>query len=200
MVSKDIQIKPKKGEHGMEYVQPIRDRKQIDLIKKVLLGQNERDYVQFTLGINSGLRISDLLPLEAADVSKDRIKVREGKTGKKKDFPVSACLVFLLRVPPDTAKAAWKQLVKSADLVEFSRLTDKELITQISKACKRQECTISSDDALFLIQYSGSDMETLSGEVVKACSHAGAGNAVTRSDIEAVCIQTQESKVFHFSD
>ncbi len=78
----------------MEFVQPIRDRKKIDQIKKLLKAQNQRDYVLFVLGINSGLRVSDLLSLNVSDVRdvqghiKDRITLREKKTGKVKDFPI----------------------------------------------------------------------------------------------------------------
>ena len=74
----------------MEYVEPIRDKQQIDAVKNYLKKQNLRDYLLFVLGINSGLRISDLLVLRISDVkTKDRVIIREKKTGKKKDFPLS---------------------------------------------------------------------------------------------------------------
>ncbi len=74
----------------MEVVEPIRDKRQIQSMKKYLKGQNIRDYLLFTLGINSGLRVSDLLKLTVEDVNgKDRISIREQKTGKAKDFPLS---------------------------------------------------------------------------------------------------------------
>ncbi len=77
----------------MEFVQPIRDRKQIDAMKKILYATNKRDYCLFVVGINSGLRISDLLALSIGDVVngkkiKDRIEIREQKTNKTKDFPL----------------------------------------------------------------------------------------------------------------
>lgn len=73
----------------MELVAPIRDRKQIQAMKEYLHERNVRDYLLFTLGINSGLRISDLLRLTVEDVTKDRITIREQKTGKTKGFPLS---------------------------------------------------------------------------------------------------------------
>lgn len=74
----------------MEYVEPIRSEKQIKGMATYLRGSSIRDYILFILGINSGLRISDLLALEVQDVKdKDRIIVREKKTGKTKDFPLS---------------------------------------------------------------------------------------------------------------
>ena len=87
----------------MEFVEPIRDRKKIDAIKKVLRGSSLRDYVLFTLGINSGLRVSDLLKLQVSDVLdekgrvKDRITIREKKTGKAKTFPFSDTVIKALK-------------------------------------------------------------------------------------------------------
>jgi len=77
----------------MEYVQPIRDKKALETMKKILKANNLRDYCLFVLEINSGLRISDLLILKVSDVYatgkiKDRIVIREKKTNKLKDFPV----------------------------------------------------------------------------------------------------------------
>jgi integrase len=91
----------------MEFVQPIRDLKQIETIKKILRQQNLRDYCLFVLGINSGLRISDLLLLRIKDVwdkgkIKDRIRLREMKTNKLKDFPIS-----------NSAKAALREYLKT---------------------------------------------------------------------------------------
>ena len=75
----------------MELVEPIRDKKQIDNMKRYFKQSNYRDYLLFVLGINSALRISDLLKLKVSDVqNKDRITVREKKTGKLKDFPLSS--------------------------------------------------------------------------------------------------------------
>lgn len=74
----------------MEFVEPIRNKKQLDNMKRYLKEKNLRDWLLFVLGINSGLRISDLLALTIADVKdKDRITIREKKTGKAKDFPLS---------------------------------------------------------------------------------------------------------------
>lgn len=79
----------------MEFVQPIRAKKQIDAMKKILKATSVRDFCLFTLGINCGLRISDLLNLLVSDVIDeegkvlDRISTREQKTGKIKNFPIS---------------------------------------------------------------------------------------------------------------
>jgi integrase len=66
-------------------VQPIRDPKKIEEIKSLLMHSSYRDYFMFVLGINTGLRISDLLPLKVKDVKdKDYITLVEKKTSKTK--------------------------------------------------------------------------------------------------------------------
>lgn len=79
----------------MNQVEPLRNAQQIAAIKAILRGQNLRDYAWFVLGINSGLRIGDLLQLRVGDVRlsktkwRDRVSIIEQKTGKRKDFPLS---------------------------------------------------------------------------------------------------------------
>src|SRR5690625_7329603 len=60
-------------------VQPLKSKSDIERIKKSLHG---RDLLLFIIGINSTLRISDILNLRDGDVSGDYIVIREGKTDK----------------------------------------------------------------------------------------------------------------------
>lgn len=109
----------------MEYVEPIRDRTKIDSIKRYLRGKNVRDYTLFVLGINSGLRISDLLSLKLTDVTNatgkthDRLEILEQKTNKTKEFPLS-----------NTAKKALQDYIaanKPADWLFPSRKGDNPI-------------------------------------------------------------------------
>lgn len=76
----------------MNTVEPIRSEKKIKIMKSVLKEKSLRNYLLFTLGINTGLRISDLLKLKIQDIItdkgklKDSIYIREKKTGKEKNF------------------------------------------------------------------------------------------------------------------
>jgi integrase len=74
----------------MNTVEPIRDIDTVNDIADELKAQNERDYVLFMAGIYSGSRISDLLKLRVKDVrNKERIYVREEKTGKERVYPIN---------------------------------------------------------------------------------------------------------------
>ena len=73
----------------MKYVQPIRDKNKIEEIKTYLKENGTRDLLLFTMGINTGLRISDLLNLKVIDVKgKSHVEIKEQKTGKIKRFPL----------------------------------------------------------------------------------------------------------------
>jgi integrase len=67
-------------------VQPIRTEQGLKDMKWALKRHcSERDYILFLLGINTGLRISDLLKIKINDVKgKTSTKVKEGKTGKSR--------------------------------------------------------------------------------------------------------------------
>lgn len=73
----------------MNYVQPIRELEKIEEIKLFLKKKSYRDYFLFLMGVNTGLRISDLLKLKVSDVRfKTHIVLKESKTGKQKKFPL----------------------------------------------------------------------------------------------------------------
>ena len=73
----------------MNYVQPIRDKNKIEEIKSFLKQNGSRDLLLFTMGINTGLRISDLLKLKVIEVrNKSHVEIKEQKTGKIKRFPL----------------------------------------------------------------------------------------------------------------
>lgn len=77
----------------MNEVQPIRTNEKIEEIKNYLIHDSYRDYFLFVMGINTGLRISDLLPLQVKDVrKKTHITIIEKKTKKPKRFLINTTL------------------------------------------------------------------------------------------------------------
>ena len=76
----------------MNVVQPIKKLEDIQKIKKYLV-KKPRDALLFSFGINTGLRISDILSLDVGDVKdRDYIEIREKKTNKYKKFPLNRFL------------------------------------------------------------------------------------------------------------
>lgn len=98
---------PKKGQRIT--VDPIRRPEDIQAIKKLLAGES-RNLLLFTMGVNNGLRVGDLLKLKVKDVRHlkpgEFITVRENKTGKENILMVNrsvhrALNQYLKDVHPD---------------------------------------------------------------------------------------------------
>ena len=78
-------------------VEPIRERREISEIEQLLASQSERNRMIFIFGINTGLRVSDILALNVSDV-KDRtyVEIIEQKTSKFKKFPLNDKIKLLI--------------------------------------------------------------------------------------------------------
>lgn len=78
----------------MNSVEPIRDLEKLEEIKEELKKNGTRDYLMFLTGINSGMRVSDIVKLNVNDVRnsnstmKEHITIIEKKTKKLKKFPL----------------------------------------------------------------------------------------------------------------
>lgn len=94
-------------------VDPIKNPDQLDKLCEFLKAKNYRDYVMFMIGVNTGLRISDILKLKIMDVrNKEFIVTTEIKTGKKKKVIISLPLKRVL-VPFVEGKSDKEYLIKS---------------------------------------------------------------------------------------
>jgi integrase len=92
----------------MNLVKPIMDIDLIQDIKEYLKNTNERNYILFLLGINTGLRIKDMLKLKVRDVEGWDIYIKESKTKKMNE----------VRMPPDLKKAM-RAYIKGKDRNEY---------------------------------------------------------------------------------
>ena len=83
----------------MKIVQPIRDKNKIEEMKTELKKRSYRDYLLFVVGVNTGLRISDIIKLKVMDVlnadraTKSHIIIIEQKTKKRKQFKINGTLI-----------------------------------------------------------------------------------------------------------
>jgi len=106
----------RKGNKKMKKVQPIRDIKKIRAIKGNLKKRNPRDFLLFTLGINTGLRISDILKLKVEDVQdqagniREYLDLNEKKTKKQR-------LIYI----NDEVKSALEYFFKKTGIYDLDR-------------------------------------------------------------------------------
>lgn len=65
----------------MSTVQPIREKKKVREIDTYLRGKSDRDHILWLIGIQTGLRVSDIVKLRAGDITES---IREKKTKKQR--------------------------------------------------------------------------------------------------------------------
>lgn len=76
-------------------VEPIRDKGKIKKMYNCLKGKDPKYCLLFKFGLNTGLRISDILPLKVKDIFhsngrfRDYLIIKEKKTGKEKKIKLN---------------------------------------------------------------------------------------------------------------
>lgn len=77
--------------------EPIKNKNDVLTIEQYLKSHNYRDYVIWILGLNSGLRVSDIVGLNVSDVvDRTHITIIEKKTQKRKSFYINDKLKGIL--------------------------------------------------------------------------------------------------------
>ena len=115
----------------MNLVQPIRDPELLQDIMDYLEGTNYRNYIMFLIGIDTGLRISDILRLRVRDVTGSHISIREKKTGKQKRILITSELKEKL-APYIEGKPPNEFLIKSRE--GLNRPITREMAYKIIRA------------------------------------------------------------------
>src|SRR5690625_696065 len=89
-------------------VQPIKNKRDIERIKKAL-ANNPRNLLLFIIGINTALRISDILTLRIRDISDTHLTITEKKTGKRRRFIINEAIRSAFRdlMPNDASPNDW---------------------------------------------------------------------------------------------
>lgn len=124
-------------------VNAVRDKKQIELMKRVLKFNSIRDYLLFVVGINGGLRVSELLSLRLSDVLntnckvKDEVTVLEGKTKKARTFTINK----------STANAIKEYLITLGNNYDMNMYLFKSRKGENKAISRVQACQILSDSA-----------------------------------------------------
>ncbi len=114
-------------------VDSIKDKNALENLERYFEERSERNRLIFVFGINSGLRISDILGLNVNDVfGKSYVEIREKKTGKYKRFPLNQKLRDLLENYLDGQKISSKPLFMGKKL---GRLHRSQVYRFLKKAC-----------------------------------------------------------------
>ncbi|AHM67489.1 tyrosine-type recombinase/integrase [Paenibacillus polymyxa] len=108
----------------MPVMEPIRDLAILEDFKERLQTWNMRNWMFFVLGINTGLRVSDILPIKVKNVLGTHILLTEKKTSKRRRILINP----KLRADIDYYLACYDWLTEE-DYLFASQATGKPITT-----------------------------------------------------------------------
>ncbi|CJV79701.1 site-specific integrase [Bacillus luti] len=119
-------------------VQPIRSKEQIEDMKWSLKRHcSERDYIMFLIGLNTGLRVGDLLKLKTSDVKrKQKFVIQEGKTKKPRTISL-ANIYDEVQAYANTVDSEWLFPSRKGD----KPITTTQAYRQLNKAAEMTDIT-----------------------------------------------------------
>lgn len=147
------------------------------------------------------------------------VEVRDSamlQTGKAKDYdedsavkrldsyldqlPDTAVIVFYCHGKADGRKKLYQILKKKAQIVSFDPLDDRELAQWIAATLKKNGKKISLAACQRLWFSAGRDLTLLNNEIGKLAAYAGDREEITEADVDAICVQSTEYKVYDMAD
>ena len=119
------------------------------------------------------------------------------------DVPDWCSVVFTYETTPwkpdKRLKKLWTSIDENAQIVEFARQEQRDLVAWITRHFAHHGKRISTDLCVYLIDITGGTMTALSGEIEKICAFSGSEH-IHRSDIDAVTEPVLDAVVFQMTD
>jgi DNA polymerase-3 subunit delta len=109
--------------------------------------------------------------------------------------------VLLLFVDPkiDKRTAGAKELLKTADVKEFTELKGPVLLSWMHTFAQAQSATFAPKAAEMLMEFIGEDQDQIAQEIYKLALHAN-GEKITAEDVDLMVIPTDEGVIWKISD
>ena len=101
--------------------------------------------------------------------------------------------------PDKRQKKLWEAIEKNGCIVEFSKQSQRELISWVGRHFSALGKRISTDLCAYLIDITGGTMTALQSEIQKIAAYSGA-DEICRADIDAVTEPVLDAVVFQMTD
>lgn len=114
-------------------------------------------------------------------------------------IPDTACLIFT-ESGVDKRGKLYKRVKKYGSIVEFTRLSKKDLQLWMKERFRQNKKTLTLPVCDLLLDKCGNDMEILSREMEKVFSYTLEKDNITEEDVEAVCSTQTADRIFDMID
>ena len=119
------------------------------------------------------------------------------------DIPEYCTVVFTYETvawkPDKRLKKLWDAVEENAEIVEFAKQEQRDLIAWITRHFLANQKRISGELCAYLIDITGGTMTALSSEIKKICAYSGA-EEICRGDIDAVVEPVLDAVVYQMTD
>lgn len=119
------------------------------------------------------------------------------------DIPDYCTVIFAYEITPwnpvKKAGELYSVICNHAQIVEFAKQSQRDLVAWIGRHFAAHKKTISTDLCLYLIEITGGTMTAIGSEIAKIAAYSGA-DQIKKSDIDAVTEPVLDSVVYHMTD
>ncbi len=114
-------------------------------------------------------------------------------------FPDSTYIIFV-QDKTDKRTKLYKQIKKLGTVSEFKELSERNLGIWVASQLKKDNKKITQNDVNYLLEKTGPSMVNLQNELEKLICFCLDKDVITKEDIDAVCIEQTEGKIFQMID
>lgn len=129
----------------------------------------------------------------------DFFEVQNPLADSLESLPESTYMIFIAEKVDKRGKL-FKQIKKLGNVTEFKELSNKDLKIFVASLLKEGNKKITGQTADYLIDKIGTDMINIQNEIEKLISYAHESDIISKEDIDAVCIEQTENKIFQMID
>lgn len=112
-----------------------------------------------------------------------------------KEVPDHAVFLFV-ETETDKRSKLLKYFMESGNVLEFKKQKDEVLRKWLIQMAKREEISLSQDDANLILEKCGNDMNTLNNEMKKLCSYCQGQTNISTADINMICTDHTPPQIF----
>ena len=146
---------------------------------------------------NTFVQVDDVDPFKMNEADRTRM------TEILSDIPDYCTVVFTFETvawkPDKRLKKLWEAIDGNAEIVEFAKQDQKDLIAWVTRHFAAHKKQIDSGLCAYLIDITGGTMTALSGEIDKICAYSGADH-IKKTDIDAVTEPVLDAVVFQMTE